>query len=247
MSSQRGQKDVSQPNIERQRRNSDKTPESRSTAQKHYTPTSPPGVRFHDDPADKRTGRSSREKNRSRSPSMSSRSPSRERRRQSRHSPSKDSAEEDKPWFKKKTLWTTVATLATVASLVPTAVSAQASTHAATASQRAARASSKSAKAVERSAEASIKSAEAGIRSAHAAQNSAMAQGHQDEFGRYVGPPLPRQMNGSVGGGSSLGSSRGSVMDGMGHGGVEGRRPLRQAIEHGSRPMRHSTAGRRQW
>lgn len=124
---------------------------------------------------------------------------------------------EDKPFYKKKTLWATLASAATVIAVMPTWRSANASRSSANASHRSANASERSAegsmrsaRAVEkslqyseRSANAAMRSAEASLRSARAVErstkaversaravtNTAVAGGHMDHDGNYLGPP----------------------------------------------------------
>ncbi|KAL9533623.1 hypothetical protein SMMN14_02829 [Sphaerulina musiva] len=95
---------------------------------------------------------------------------------------------EDKPWFKKKTLWATLASAATIVAVMPTWKSANASRSSAKGSHRSADAAERSADASLRSARAVERSTKAVERSANAVVNTAVASGHQDHHGRYLGP-----------------------------------------------------------
>lgn len=105
----------------------------------------------------------------------------------------------EKPWFKKKTLWATVASIASVASVAAVSMSTQATRESAKATRTSAEATKKSALATQNAALASHRSADASNRiangndlSTRAVVNTAVAAGHQDHRGRYLGPP-PRE------------------------------------------------------
>lgn len=106
-----------------------------------------------------------------------------------------------KEWWKRKTLWATLASAATIAALMPstmsaratgksakaTTLSAKATRQSAAATTRSAEATERSARAVEKATKVAIRSANAVERSADAVVNTAVANGHQDHFGRYAG------------------------------------------------------------
>lgn len=148
----------------------------------------------------RRRSYSPRRRNRSRSRSYSprrrnySRSPSP---RRASPSPRRD-PDPEKPWFKKKTLWATVASIASVASVVAVSLSTRATTQSAKATTESAKATRKSARATMHAATAAHRSADASTRiadgndlSTKAVVNTAVANGHMDHQGRYLGPSQP--------------------------------------------------------
>lgn len=150
-----------------------------------------------------------------------SRSPS-PRRRSSREEEYDRMPAELKPWFKKKTLWATIGTLAGVASVVATGISAQATNRSAMATQQSAKATKAAANASHRSADASTRIANISEHSTRAAINTAVASGHQDHQGRYMGP-LPQPSRGRQGGSRDRRSDAGSYTSQIGGGRGGGR------------------------
>ncbi|KAF2169900.1 hypothetical protein M409DRAFT_52381 [Zasmidium cellare ATCC 36951] len=94
----------------------------------------------------------------------------------------------EKPWFKKKTFWTTIASIASVASVAAVSLSTQATRESAQATKRSAKATTYAAEASHRSADASNRIAAGNDLSTRAVVNTAVANGHQDHQGRYLGP-----------------------------------------------------------
>lgn len=164
-----------------------------------------------------------------------SRSPS-PRRRSPRDDDYRNVPAEIKPWFKKKTIWATVGTLAGIASVVATGISAQATNRSALATQQSAQATKQSAQATKQSASATKQSAQAAHRSADASTrmanlsehstraviNTAVAAGHQDHRGRYIGAP-PQSPGGRRGSSRDRRSDIGSYSSRVGGGGSNGR------------------------
>ncbi|KAH9828453.1 hypothetical protein Tdes44962_MAKER02371 [Teratosphaeria destructans] len=123
---------------------------------------------------------------------------SRSRSSRPRSTPDEDE-EGELPWFKRKELWATVASIAGVAAATWSANATRQSAHAtqasAQATQASARATREAAMASHRSADAAHRSADASTRIANgndlqtrAAVNTAVASGHQDHRGHYLGP-----------------------------------------------------------
>lgn len=97
----------------------------------------------------------------------------------------------EKEWFKKKTFWTTIASIASVASVAAVSMSTQATRESAQATRRSAKATMSAAEASHRSADASQRIAAGNELSTRAVVNTAVANGHQDHHGRYLGPATP--------------------------------------------------------
>ncbi|KAF2772426.1 hypothetical protein EJ03DRAFT_348802 [Teratosphaeria nubilosa] len=117
----------------------------------------------------------------------------RSRSRSSRQRSTQDDDDEaELPWFKRKELWATVASIAGVAAATWSANATRQSAHATQASARATReaalASHRSADASHRSADASTRIANGNDLQTRAAVNTAVASGHQDHRGHYLGP-----------------------------------------------------------
>lgn len=157
-----------------------------------------------------------------------SRSPS-PRRRSSREDDYRNVPAEIKPWFKKKTIWATVGTIAGIASVVATGISAQATNRSAMATQQSAQATKQSAQATKQSAQAAHRSADASTRMANLSEhstraviNTAVAAGHQDHRGRYIGA-APQNPRGRRGSSRDRRSDIGSYSSRVGGGGSSGR------------------------
>ncbi|EME40358.1 hypothetical protein DOTSEDRAFT_38313 [Dothistroma septosporum NZE10] len=140
----------------------------------------------------------------------------------------------EKPWFKKKTLWATIASIASVASVAAVSMSTQATRQSAAATRESAQATKKSARATADAALASHRSADASNRiangndlSTRAVVNTAVAAGHQDHRGRYLGP-LPPQ-------GVRTPRARRLSWDRIANGKEPGRRHSRDRRSHHSR------------